>query len=155
MDSAESRWIDFFGLFVTVRLIASMSSMLAVHLPLWYSCQGCRTRLPKFRFSAKFPIGLHVALQIQIRKFENDCYVMWKIILTKNPSWSNFKWVLFINHTPLYATVAYVADWIGLYLPPLIHAAKIISAICWGSLQYFLVFSCFFELFVFLASFVT
>ena len=28
---------------------------------------------------------------------------------TLNPSWSNFKWVLFINHTALYATVAYVA----------------------------------------------
>ena len=24
----------------------------------------------------KFPIGLHVILQIQIRKFENDCYIM-------------------------------------------------------------------------------
>ena len=48
--------------------------------------QGGRTRLPKFKFSAKFPIGLHVILQIQIRKFENDCYIMWKIILTENPS---------------------------------------------------------------------
>ena len=47
---------------------------------------GGRTRLPKFKFSAKFPIGLHVILQIQIRKFENDCYIMWKIILTENPS---------------------------------------------------------------------
>ena len=37
---------------------------------------GGRTRLPKFKFSAKFPIGLHVILQIQIRKFENDCYMM-------------------------------------------------------------------------------
>ena len=25
------------------------------------------------KFSAKFPIGLHMILQIQIRKFENDC----------------------------------------------------------------------------------
>ena len=49
-------------------------------------CQGGRTRLPKFKFSAKFPIGLHVILQIQIKKFENDCYIMWKIILTENPS---------------------------------------------------------------------
>ena len=48
--------------------------------------QGGRTRLLKFKFSAKFPIGLHVILQIQIRKFENDCYIMWKIILTENPS---------------------------------------------------------------------
>ena len=38
--------------------------------------QGGRTRLPKFKFSAKFPIGLHVILQIQIKKFENDCYFM-------------------------------------------------------------------------------
>ena len=39
-------------------------------------CRGGRTRLPKFKFSAKFPIGLHVILQIQIKKFENDCYIM-------------------------------------------------------------------------------
>ena len=48
--------------------------------------QGGRKRLPKFKFSAKFPIGLHVILQIQIKKFENNCYLMWKIILTENPS---------------------------------------------------------------------
>ena len=29
---------------------------------------GGRKRLPKFEFSAKFPIGLHVILQIQIKK---------------------------------------------------------------------------------------
>ena len=29
---------------------------------------GGRTRLPKFKFSAKFPIGLHVILQTQITK---------------------------------------------------------------------------------------
>ena len=45
-----------------------------------------RKRLPKFKFSAKFPIGLHVILQMQIKKFENACYIMWKIILTENPS---------------------------------------------------------------------
>ena len=38
--------------------------------------RGGRTRLPKFKFSAKFPIGLHVILQIQIKKIENDCYIM-------------------------------------------------------------------------------
>ena len=38
--------------------------------------QGGRKRLPKFKFSAKFPIGLHVILQIQIKKFESDCYIM-------------------------------------------------------------------------------
>ena len=31
----------------------------------------CRTRLPKFKFSANFPIGLRVILQIQIKKFTN------------------------------------------------------------------------------------
>ena len=51
--------------------------------------RGGRKRLPKFKFSAKFPIGLHVILQIQIKKFENDCYIMWKIILTENPSRCN------------------------------------------------------------------
>ena len=35
-----------------------------------------QTRLPKFKFSAKFPIGLHMILQIQIKEFENDCYIM-------------------------------------------------------------------------------
>ena len=29
--------------------------------------RGGRKRLPKFKFSAKFPIGLHVTLQIQIK----------------------------------------------------------------------------------------
>ena len=38
--------------------------------------RGGRKRLPKFKFSAKFPIGLHVILQIQIKKFENDCFIM-------------------------------------------------------------------------------
>ena len=52
----------------------------------FYYSRGGRKRLPKFKFSAKFPIGLHVILQIQIKKFENDYYLMWKIILTKNPS---------------------------------------------------------------------
>ena len=52
--------------------------------------RGGRKRLPKFKFSAKFPVGLHVILQIQIKKFENDCYIMWKIILTENPSRCNF-----------------------------------------------------------------
>ena len=51
--------------------------------------RGGQKRLPKFKFSAKFPIGLHVILQIQIKKFENDCYLMWKIILTENPSRCN------------------------------------------------------------------
>ena len=52
---------------------------------LWNAGGGGWKRLPKFKFSAKFTIGLHVILQIQIRKFENDCYIMWKIILTENP----------------------------------------------------------------------
>ena len=51
-----------------------------------FTSRGGRKRLPKFKFSAKFPIGLHVILQMQIKKFENDCYIMWKIILTENPS---------------------------------------------------------------------
>ena len=93
--------------------------------------QGGRKRLPKFKFSAKFPIGLHVILQIQIKKFENDCYIMWKIILTKNPSrfnvepsWNNVKWILFVNYTVirmLYmkrSRKSVLPHWIELYRPP-------------------------------------
>ena len=32
---------------------------------------GGRARLPKLKFSANFPIGLYVILQIQIKKFKN------------------------------------------------------------------------------------
>ena len=52
-----------------------------------YACQkqGGKTRLPKFKFFANFPIGLHMILQIQIKKFKNGLYLMWKNILTENP----------------------------------------------------------------------
>ena len=45
-------------------------------ITLFYSGGGGGKRLPKFKFSAKFDIGLHVILQIQIKKFENDCYIL-------------------------------------------------------------------------------
>ena len=70
---------------VTVALVGVATLNLALPAPL-HLIRGGRKRLPKFKFSAKFPIGLHVILQIQIKKFENDCYLMWKIILTENPS---------------------------------------------------------------------
>ena len=37
-----------------------------------------RTCLPKFRFSANFPIGLHIIVQIQMKKFKNAQYLRWK-----------------------------------------------------------------------------
>ena len=57
-------------------LNSATSSALAVvtaccpHLsvPLCITSRGGRKRLPKFKFSAKFPIGLHVILQTQIKK---------------------------------------------------------------------------------------
>ena len=58
------------------------------------STQGGWTLLPKFKFSAKFPVGLHVILQIQIRKFKNGFYLMWKIILNKNLSRFNLEHLL-------------------------------------------------------------
>ena len=60
----------------------------------------------------------HVCLNLDFintdKKLANDCYIMWKTILTEIPlrfnvEPLNFKWVLFINHTALYATVAYMA----------------------------------------------
>ena len=47
--------------------------------------RGGRTRLPKFKFSANFPIGLHVILELQIKKFKTCLNRMRKIILTENP----------------------------------------------------------------------
>ena len=46
--------------------------------------RGGRTRLPIFTFLAKFPIGLHMILQIQIKKIKFALNYMCKIILTKN-----------------------------------------------------------------------
>ena len=47
---------------------------------------GGRTRLPKFKFSANFPIGLQVILQLQIKK-NQKCLISYvkKNILTENP----------------------------------------------------------------------
>ena len=55
---------------------SSLSPQVNRHLKRYYKVRGGRKRLPKFKFSAKFPIGLHVILQIQIKKIENDCYLM-------------------------------------------------------------------------------
>ena len=47
--------------------------------------QGGRTCLLKFKFSAKFPIVLHMILELQIKKFKTCLTQMRKIILTQNP----------------------------------------------------------------------
>ena len=77
--------------------------------------QGGRKWLPKFKFSAKFPLCLHVILQIQIKKIENDCYIMWKIILTENPSRFNveplLKWILFENCTVIRIEALHVTNY--------------------------------------------
>ena len=42
-------------------------SINSYYYPLLTPCHGGgRTRLPKFKFSANFPLGLHVFLQIEI-----------------------------------------------------------------------------------------
>ena len=55
---------------------------------------GGRKRLPKFKFSAKFPIGLHVILQIQIKKIRK-----WLLYYVKN--YFNRKSVEVQRWTPL------------------------------------------------------
>ena len=55
---------------------------------------GGRKRLPKFKFSAKFPIGLHVILQIQIKKNRK-----WLLYYVKN--YFNRKSVEVQRWTPL------------------------------------------------------
>ena len=47
--------------------------------------RGAGNDLPKFKFSVKFPIGLHIILQLQIKKFKIAYYLKCKIILTENP----------------------------------------------------------------------
>ena len=41
------------------------------------------TSLPKVEFSAKFPIGLHLTLQLLIKKFKTSLNQMCNITLTK------------------------------------------------------------------------
>ena len=46
---------------------------------------GGRSNLPKFKFSVEFPIGLHIVLKLQIKKFKIAYYLKCKSILTENP----------------------------------------------------------------------
>ena len=76
--------------------------------------QGGRTCWPKFRFSANFLIGFFFFKyryknswmpNILCEKYFNQTSVIrWDSTL--KPSWSNLKWVLFMNYRTLYATVA-------------------------------------------------
>ena len=52
----------------------------------WISPGGAGHDCLNLNFRQNFPLGLYVILQIQIKKIENDCYIMWKIILIENPS---------------------------------------------------------------------
>ena len=74
--------------------------------------------LPKFKFSAKFPIGLHLILKLQIKKFKTCLNQMCRIILTKKsvgvtavlyPSLNSFEWALFSNYTALYAFKGHIS----------------------------------------------
>ena len=42
--------------------------------------RGAGSDLPKFKFSVEFLIGLHVILQLQIKKFKTAQYLKYKII---------------------------------------------------------------------------
>ena len=45
---------------------------MAIEVDFFAVCtSGGRIRLPKFKFSAKFPIGLHVILKLQIKEIQN------------------------------------------------------------------------------------
>ena len=72
---------------------------------------GDRTCLPKFKFSAKFPIGLHMILELHIKKIlnllESDAqnYFNRKSIgvhrAALHPSLNTVKWSLFSNNTAI------------------------------------------------------
>ena len=66
--------------FQVIPMALFFSSDLIADSGLWYfPGGGVRKRLPKFKFSAKFPIGLHVILQIQIKKIRK-----WLLSYVKN-----------------------------------------------------------------------
>ena len=69
-----------------------------LYLPPLKNVRGSRKRLPKFKFSAKFPIGLHVILQIQIKKIRK-----WLLYYVKN--YFNRKSVEVQRWTPLEITL--------------------------------------------------
>ena len=74
---SEKPFFVLSGLVAQLRLTdLLMEPVVGGVLALRVFSRGGRKRLPKFKFSAKFPIGLHVILQIQIKKFENDYYIM-------------------------------------------------------------------------------
>ena len=79
-----------FTILVSCCLCSALSYLKKSKIPLPTWGMG-RTRLPKFKFSANFPIGLHVILQKLIKKAQ---YLMWKIILTKNPLKFNLELLL-------------------------------------------------------------
>ena len=60
----------FGDFFLSIFGVASHQTVAASYPRRTYGGGGGRKRLPKFKFkfSAKFPIGLHVILQIQIKK---------------------------------------------------------------------------------------
>ena len=70
--NAKRKKVTSDGDFVVMH--ALLSFLKAFFLVGQCAQQGGRTRLPKFKFSANFPIGLHVILQIQIK--ENKKYLI-------------------------------------------------------------------------------
>ena len=73
-------------------------------LGIWIFCQTMdigtkwrgRARFPKFKFSAKFPIGLHVTLQMQINKLKKMPDILCaKLFLKENLA--EFKVELFLK----------------------------------------------------------
>ena len=75
---------------------------------------GGRIRLPKFKFSAKIPICLHVILKREIKKIKIWLNQM-QNIFQPEIRWNSFKWALFSDYTvirmPLTVLPSTVAKW--------------------------------------------
>ena len=97
----------------------------------WSKFQGgrTRTRLPKFKFSANFPIGLHVILQLQIKKIQK-CLISYVKKYFNRKSVELQRWTpleVIQNEFCLWITVrcmqrlrkSVLPHWIRLYRPPL------------------------------------
>ena len=96
---------------------------------------GVENDFPKFKFSVECPIGLHVIMQLEIKKKKSKLpnILSAKLFQPKirrgpawHPSWNNVEWILFINYTVirmLYmqrSRKSVLPNWIGLFLPPLL-----------------------------------
>ena len=109
LSSVDEKWHPQYT-FPLVTILLSSSELFTEHVSLDFSRHflqvgggGGRARLTKFKFSTKFPIGLHVILKLQIKKSKLNWFRCTKLFQPKicwgaalHRSRNKFKWALFL-----------------------------------------------------------